>query len=110
MPGMMPAEKAKNFKGTMKRFIDYLRPQRWQILGVTVLAILGTGFNIGGPKILGYIFTKLGNYASAAGKYAYGEGVPVQDARGPVEGCADFPPQRRSSHYRAAWARLTCGI
>ncbi|MDR1325373.1 MAG: ABC transporter ATP-binding protein/permease [Treponema sp.] len=51
--GMMPGEKAKNFKGSMLALIKYLGRYRWSILIVSILAIISTIFTILGPKILG---------------------------------------------------------
>jgi ATP-binding cassette subfamily B protein len=51
--GMMPGEKAKNFKGSMLVLIKYLGRYRWSILIVSILAIISTIFTILGPKILG---------------------------------------------------------
>ena len=55
----MPTEKAKNFKGTFKRLIGYLKPQRIQILTVFLMAALGTIFSIVSPKVMGKATTKL---------------------------------------------------
>jgi ATP-binding cassette subfamily B protein len=55
----MPVQKAKNFRGTLKRFIGYFVPYKFQLLVVLIAAILGTLFNIVGPKILGLATTKL---------------------------------------------------
>ena len=54
-----PVEKPKNFKGTLKRFLVYFVPQKYRLLVVLGAAILGTTFNIVGPKILGLATTKL---------------------------------------------------
>ncbi|TMD43138.1 MAG: ABC transporter ATP-binding protein, partial [Chloroflexi bacterium] len=48
-----PVEKPKDFKGTLKRFLVYFVPQKYRLLVVLGAAILGTTFNIVGPKILG---------------------------------------------------------
>ena len=48
-----PGEKAKNFKGTIKRLASYLRPFWAQIGVVLVFAILSTLFTIVSPRILG---------------------------------------------------------
>ncbi|QCX32955.1 ABC transporter ATP-binding protein [Caloramator sp. E03] len=56
----MPVEKAKDFKGTVIRLIQYMKPQRSKFIAVFVLAILSTVFNIVGPKIMGKATTKLG--------------------------------------------------
>jgi ATP-binding cassette subfamily B multidrug efflux pump len=55
----MPVEKAKDFKGTFRRLVGYFMPQKYALLAVLVTAILGTTFNIVGPKILGLATTKL---------------------------------------------------
>ncbi|WP_460001757.1 ABC transporter ATP-binding protein [Paradesulfitobacterium aromaticivorans] len=55
----MPGEKAKNFKGTLKRLLGYLKPRRFQLLVVFFMAILSTVFSIVSPKILGKATTKL---------------------------------------------------
>ncbi|HET9920958.1 MAG TPA: ABC transporter ATP-binding protein, partial [Ktedonobacteraceae bacterium] len=54
-----PVEKAKDFKGTALRLLGYFKPQRFSLLIVLVTAIIGTVFNIVGPKILGLATTKL---------------------------------------------------
>lgn len=49
----MPVEKAKDFKGSFKRLLSYLKPQRIQIGIVVAMAIIGTCFSIITPKIMG---------------------------------------------------------
>lgn len=59
-PGMgMPVDKAKDFKGTLKRLIRYLRPHKVQLAAVLVMAILSTVFSIFSPKVMGKATTKL---------------------------------------------------
>lgn len=59
-PGMRgPAEKAKDFKGTLKRLSGYLKPFKAQLLLVLFLAVMGTASSIAGPKILGKATTEL---------------------------------------------------
>ncbi|GIO33044.1 ABC transporter [Paenibacillus albilobatus] len=59
-PGqMMPAEKAKDFKGTLRRLLGYLRPRRVTLAFIFLMAILSTVFSIVSPKILGKATTKL---------------------------------------------------
>jgi ATP-binding cassette, subfamily B, multidrug efflux pump len=55
----MPVEKPKNFKGTLKRLIVYLKPHKVQFGVVLLFAVLSTTFNILGPKIMGKATTKL---------------------------------------------------
>ena len=55
----MPVQKAKNFKGTIKRLANYLRPDKYRFLLVFLLAIASTLIAILGPKILGMATTKL---------------------------------------------------
>lgn len=57
--GMMPGEKARNFKGSMKQLISYLGPYRLGILLMMLMAIGGTVFSIFGPRILGQATTEL---------------------------------------------------
>jgi ATP-binding cassette, subfamily B, multidrug efflux pump len=54
-----PVEKPKNFKGTALRLLRYFLSQKWLLVIVLVTAILGTVFNIVGPKILGLAITRL---------------------------------------------------
>ena len=53
MGGTGTGEKAKDFKGTVKKLIKYLSDFRWQMLMVLVFAIGSTIFAIASPKILG---------------------------------------------------------
>lgn len=57
--GMMPAEKAKDFKGSIGKLIAYIGRYKFPILVVMVFAIIGTVFNVVGPKILGKATTEL---------------------------------------------------
>ena len=67
----MPVEKAKDFKGTLKRLIRYLRPHKYQLAAVLVMAILSTVFSIFSPKVMGKATTKL--FEGIMGKI---QGVP----------------------------------
>lgn len=59
-PGMgMPVEKAKDFKGTLRRLMGYIRPYRMQLFFVLLMAVISTLFNIVSPKIMGKATTKL---------------------------------------------------
>ncbi|HEY6285391.1 MAG TPA: ABC transporter transmembrane domain-containing protein, partial [Ktedonobacteraceae bacterium] len=55
----MPVQKAKNFRGTLFRLIGYFKPQKYLLIIVLFAAVVGTLFNIVGPKILGLATTKL---------------------------------------------------
>ncbi|WP_144510352.1 ABC transporter ATP-binding protein [Bacillus sp. FJAT-22090] len=68
---MMGGQKAKNFKGTLRRLLKYLKPRRNQLIAVFVAAILSTVFAIVGPKIMGNAITTL--FEGAYGKLS---GVP----------------------------------
>lgn len=59
MGGMAKVEKAKNFKGTMNKLMEYLKPYRLSIIIVIIFAIGSAAFSIVGPKILGKATTKL---------------------------------------------------
>lgn len=53
MRGMMPGEKAKDFKGTIKKLARYISRYKVSLIVVIVFAILSTVFSIIGPKIMG---------------------------------------------------------
>jgi len=60
MMGMgMPVQKAKDFRGTLRRLVGYLRPHQGALLAVLLMAILSTLFSVVGPKIMGQATTKL---------------------------------------------------
>ena len=54
-----PVAKARDFKGTMKKLIEYLGAYRSLIIVVFIFAVLSTAASIAGPKILGNATTKL---------------------------------------------------
>jgi len=54
-----PVEKPKDFKRTLMRLLGYFVPQKYRLMIVLGAAIVGTAFNIVGPKILGLATTKL---------------------------------------------------
>jgi ATP-binding cassette, subfamily B, multidrug efflux pump len=56
-----PGEKPKDFAGTAKRLLGYFLPHKFLLLVVLGAAIIGTVFNILGPKILGLATTALFN-------------------------------------------------
>jgi ATP-binding cassette subfamily B multidrug efflux pump len=56
---MMRGEKARDFKGTMAKLVDYLGSYKIAIVIVMLFAVGSTIFTIAGPKILGQATTKL---------------------------------------------------
>ena len=54
-------EKAKNFKGTMRELISYMKPYFPAMIISFLFAILSTVFMVAGPKISGKAITELGN-------------------------------------------------
>lgn len=56
-----PVEKAKDFKGTMKKLVIYLASYKWAFLLVFIFAIGSTVFSIVGPTILGDAITEIVN-------------------------------------------------
>lgn len=56
---MMGGEKAKNFKGTMKKLIKALSEYKIGIITVFIFAAASAIFNIIGPKVLGKVTTKI---------------------------------------------------
>ncbi|MBM7712419.1 ABC transporter ATP-binding protein [Enterococcus xiangfangensis] len=57
--GAAPVEKAKDFKGTIKKLISYLGAYKIAVFLVMIFAIASTIFNIWGPKILSKAITEL---------------------------------------------------
>lgn len=68
---MMMGQKAKDFKGTLKRLLGYLKPRRNKLISVFFAAIMSTIFMIVGPKIMGNAITEL--FEGAYGKF---QGIP----------------------------------
>ncbi len=60
-PGAMlqGGEKARDFKGTMKKLIKYLSAYKFSIITVLIFAIGSSAFSIVGPKVLGKVTTKI---------------------------------------------------
>jgi ATP-binding cassette, subfamily B, multidrug efflux pump len=54
-----PVQKAKDFKGTLKRLIKYLKPHTLNLIIVLVFAIASTSFTIAAPKIMSKAMNKL---------------------------------------------------
>ena len=57
----MPVEKAKDFKGSIKKLLTHLGGYKWAFLIVTIFAIGSTIFTILGPTILGDAITEIVN-------------------------------------------------
>ena len=55
----VPTQKAKDFKGTLRRLAGYLRPHRNQMVVIVVAGAIGTVFSVVGPKVLGLATTKI---------------------------------------------------
>jgi ATP-binding cassette subfamily B protein len=74
-PGMMHAgEKAKDFRGTIKKLVQYLKKYQVLILVVFCFAAAGAVFSIIGPKILGTVTTEV--FEGIMGKITgTGEGI-----------------------------------
>jgi len=56
---MMKGDKARNFRGTMKKLLKYMDAYRVTLAVVLAFAIGSTIFNIIGPKVLGNVTTRL---------------------------------------------------
>ena len=57
----MAGEKAKNFKGSSKRLLKYLRPFWVPVIFVMLFAAASTVFSIVGPKVLALATDELAN-------------------------------------------------
>lgn len=58
-PGMMPAEKPKDFKGSIKKLIHYMGRYWAAIIAVMIFAAVSTVFSVFGPKVMGKATTAL---------------------------------------------------
>ena len=56
---MMPGEKPKDFKGTLKKLVTYLSAYKIRLFFVFIFAVASTIFMIVGPKILGNATTAI---------------------------------------------------
>jgi ATP-binding cassette subfamily B multidrug efflux pump len=66
----MPVQKAKDFKGTLRRLSGYLRPHQTGLTIVIGAGVISTLFSVIGPKLLGKATTKVfeGYLSRAAGR------------------------------------------
>ncbi len=71
--GMHVTEKAKDFKGTLKKLIQYVSKYKISIIMVMIFAVGSTIFSIVGPKILGEATTEL--YTGLVSKISGGSGI-----------------------------------
>ena len=71
--GMMPGEKAKDFKGTMKKLMSYLGKYTYAIIAVFIFAIGSVAFSVIGPKVLGKATIEIFN--GLIGKISGGDGI-----------------------------------
>ena len=55
----LPTEKSKDFKGTLRKLLAYLKPQYRGLILVFLFTILSTAFSIVGPKVMGLAIDKL---------------------------------------------------
>ena len=59
--GMAPGEKARDFKGTLVKMLDYMGRYKFALIAVMIFAICSTAFNIIGPKVLSQVTTEIFN-------------------------------------------------
>lgn len=57
--GMMPTEKAKNFKGSIGQLLKYMGRYKIAIFIVMIFAAISTVFSVAGPKVMGKATTAL---------------------------------------------------
>jgi ATP-binding cassette subfamily B multidrug efflux pump len=55
----LPTQKARDFKGTVRRLAGYLRPHRNALIVVVVAGAIGTIFSVLGPRLLGLATTTI---------------------------------------------------
>lgn len=71
--GGPPMEKAKDFKGTIRKLLSYVKPFKAAIIAVMIFAVGSTIFNIAGPKVLSGATTEIFN--GLVSKVSGGSGV-----------------------------------
>ncbi|AFV03801.1 Lipid A export ATP-binding protein [Dehalobacter sp. UNSWDHB] len=54
-----PVEKAKNFRGSLARLLQYLKPHKVHLIVVLIFAIASTSFTIAAPKVSSKAINKL---------------------------------------------------
>jgi ATP-binding cassette subfamily B multidrug efflux pump len=59
--GMGPVEKAKDFKGSIKKLLQRLSPWKWQLRLAALLSAASAAITIFGPKVLGDATTEIFN-------------------------------------------------
>jgi ATP-binding cassette subfamily B protein len=67
--------KAKNFRKTLRTFLSYLKPYRWQLAIVVFFAVASTVFAIIGPRLMGNATTKLFEGAVAKAMHVPGAAI-----------------------------------
>ena len=68
--GMVYAGKASDFKGTMRKFLKYLRPYRFQIMIAGFMAITASLLSVLAPWFLGLITSEVARaYVAASGEF-----------------------------------------
>ena len=72
--GGMPAEKAKDFKGTFRKLAKYLADFKIPLLFVVIFSAGSTVFSILGPRIIGDMITEI--IEGVVGKFSGGDGIP----------------------------------
>lgn len=55
----IPVQKAKDFKGTLRRLTGYLAPHRPALIVVVVTGVISTVFSVVGPKMMGLVTTRI---------------------------------------------------
>ncbi len=72
-PGAMSIEKAKDFKGTVKKLLAYMGRYKIGVLFVLIFAAASSIFNVVGPKIIGKVTTKI--FEGLTSKMSGGAGI-----------------------------------
>ncbi|MGE5421844.1 MAG: ABC transporter ATP-binding protein [Ignavibacteriales bacterium] len=73
-----PTDKAKDFKGTFRRLLAYLKPMRARLAIIFLAAIGSTVFSIVSPKVMGRATTKLFEDLMKMYRHVPGAGVDFQ--------------------------------
>lgn len=79
----MPTAKAMDFRGSLRRLLGELRPDRMVIYAILLLTAISVGLNVLGPRILGHATNVI--VEGVVGKMLLAQGMPTGMTQAQVE-------------------------
>lgn len=80
MHGAMIAQKPKNFSKSLAKLFHFMKPYKWLIITALVLAVLGTFFNVVGPKFIQEMTASLSPLYQADGGFKIFESLFIKNS------------------------------